>query len=70
MGVKSSGLVKINQQAGVGAQDILEGLGWRRIDAQIYETRNSVIIKHDHTWKQFRLTIEYMFFHGVVCKEK
>ena len=35
MGVKSSGLVKINQQAGVGAQDILEGLGWRRIDAQI-----------------------------------
>ena len=70
MGVKSSGLVKINQQAGVGAQDILEGLGWRRIDAQIYETRNSVIIKHDHIWKQFRLTIYYMFFHGVVCKEK
>ena len=47
-----------NQSAGwVGAQDILEGLGWRRIDAQIYETRNSVIIKHDHIWKQFRLTI-------------
>ena len=44
VGVKSSGLVKINQQAGVGAQDILEGLGWRKIDAQIYETRNSVII--------------------------
>ena len=48
MGVKSSRLVKINQQAGVGAQDILEGLGWRKIDSQIYETRNSVIIKHDH----------------------